>query len=106
MISSVRYDEQLDDSDAGGFGPRLFAAWRWEFSPLLHFRRECYSHRDTYRLTTFGQCLGIYVIGKAVQYVHENPVRRGLVERPEDWRWSSARAYAGIESQQWIDTDW
>lgn len=27
-------------------------------------------------------------------YVHDNPVRRGLVERAEDWRWSSARWYA------------
>jgi putative transposase len=24
-------------------------------------------------------------------YIHNNPVRRGLVQRPEDWRWSSAR---------------
>ncbi|MDZ4851439.1 MAG: hypothetical protein SGI77_19285 [Pirellulaceae bacterium] len=25
-----------------------------------------------------------------------NPIRRGLVERPEDWLWSGARWYAGI----------
>src|SRR5262249_2061581 len=30
-----------------------------------------------------------------VEYVHRNPVRRGLVERPEDWRWSSAAWYLG-----------
>ena len=30
-----------------------------------------------------------------VTYLHLNPVRRGLVERPEDWEWSSARWYAG-----------
>src|SRR5687767_9979411 len=23
-------------------------------------------------------------------YIHQNPVRRGLVERAEEWRWSSA----------------
>jgi putative transposase len=28
-----------------------------------------------------------------LQYMHENPVRAGLVERPTDWRWSSARWY-------------
>jgi putative transposase len=28
-------------------------------------------------------------------YMHNNPVRRGLVNRPEDWQWSSARWYAG-----------
>jgi len=31
----------------------------------------------------------------AVGYIHDNPVRRGLVDRPEDWEWSSARWYAG-----------
>jgi putative transposase len=31
-----------------------------------------------------------------IDYVHLNPVRRGLVERPEDWPWSSARWYAGL----------
>jgi hypothetical protein len=25
--------------------------------------------------------------------MHRNPVKRGLVERPEQWRWSSFRAY-------------
>jgi putative transposase len=28
-----------------------------------------------------------------VRYIHRNPVRRGLVEAPELWRWSSFRAY-------------
>jgi Transposase IS200 like len=29
-----------------------------------------------------------------LRYVHRNPVRRGLVARPEDWPWSSFRHYA------------
>ena len=28
---------------------------------------------------------------REVRYIHRNPVERGLVERPEDWRWSSVR---------------
>ena len=28
-----------------------------------------------------------------IEYIHLNPVRRGLVERPEDYPWSSARNY-------------
>jgi REP-associated tyrosine transposase len=31
-----------------------------------------------------------------IDYIHLNPVRRGLVEKPVDWPWSSARWYAGI----------
>ena len=30
-----------------------------------------------------------------VNYIHANPVRRGLVEDPLDWEWSSARWWAG-----------
>jgi putative transposase len=29
-----------------------------------------------------------------LQYIHRNPVIRGLVERPEDYRWSSFNHYA------------
>jgi putative transposase len=32
----------------------------------------------------------------AIDYIHMNPVRRGLVERPEDWAWSSAAWYLGF----------
>jgi putative transposase len=31
-----------------------------------------------------------------LRYVELNPVRAGLVERPEQWRWSSARAHLGL----------
>jgi putative transposase len=30
------------------------------------------------------------------RYVELNPVRAGLARRPEDWRWSSARAHLGL----------
>jgi putative transposase len=32
-----------------------------------------------------------------IEYIHNNPVRRGLVSKPTDWVWSSARFYAGID---------
>lgn len=28
-----------------------------------------------------------------LRYMHRNPIKRGLVERPEQWRWSSFRSY-------------
>lgn len=31
-----------------------------------------------------------------LRYVELNPVRAGLAERPEAWRWSSARAHLGL----------
>jgi len=38
----------------------------------------------------------IATLRSMIDYIHANPVRRGLVERAEDWEWSSARWYAGI----------
>ena len=37
-------------------------------------------------------------LGRMVDYLHENPVRRGLVARPSDWRWSSAGWFEGLAS--------
>lgn len=34
--------------------------------------------------------------GETVEYIHGNPVRRGYVSQPEEWKWSSAREYAGV----------
>jgi putative transposase len=31
-----------------------------------------------------------------IDYIHNNPVQRGLVNRPEDWPWSSARDWLGL----------
>jgi len=36
------------------------------------------------------------------RYVHLNSVRSGLVERPEDYRWSSYRGYIGREKESAI----
>ena len=35
-------------------------------------------------------------IHEKIRYIHANPVRRGLVGRPQDWPWSSWRAWYGI----------
>jgi len=34
---------------------------------------------------------------EVVDYVHNNPVRRRLVQNPTDWVWSSARFWAGMD---------
>ena len=45
-------------------------------------------------------------ISEKLHYMHDNPVRRGLVERPEDWPWSSFRAYACGEVGPVRINDW
>ena len=42
-----------------------------------------------------------------LRYMHRNPVKRGLVEIPEDWPWSSYRHYAtGVEETVEIESRW
>ena len=42
-----------------------------------------------------------------LRYIHRNPVKRGLVERPEDWPWSSFHHYlTGEEGVVEIESHW
>src|SRR5438034_7029131 len=46
------------------------------------------------------------VYGK-LRYIHRNPAKAGLCERPEDWEWSSFRHYAtGCEGRVEIESEW
>jgi REP element-mobilizing transposase RayT len=41
-----------------------------------------------------------------VRYIHNNPVRAGLVKTPEEYPWSSHNVYLGNVSIPWLTTDW
>lgn len=42
-----------------------------------------------------------------LRYIHRNPVARGLVDKPEDWPWSSFHHYAtGAEGTVEIESFW
>ena len=30
-----------------------------------------------------------------VRYIHQNPVKAGIVRQPDEWKWSSCRGYYG-----------
>jgi REP element-mobilizing transposase RayT len=38
-----------------------------------------------------------------LEYIHDNPVKAGLVFRPEDYVFSSASSYAGLHADAMID---
>ena len=40
-----------------------------------------------------------------VEYIHQNPVRAGLVDDPLEYRFSSARLWAGCEADEPLLTD-
>jgi putative transposase len=42
-----------------------------------------------------------------LRYIHRNPVKRGLVTRSEDWKWSSYRHYQiGMRGAVEIESEW
>ena len=46
------------------------------------------------------------MLRQKLEYIHDNPVKRGYVSDPTHWRYSSARNYAQIESLVAVTTDW
>jgi len=41
-----------------------------------------------------------------LDYIHQNPVKRGYVDQPEHWRYSSARDYLGQKGLVEVDRVW
>jgi len=42
-----------------------------------------------------------------LRYIHRNPMTRGLVSKPEDWKWSSFRHYlTGEKGIAEIESSW
>jgi len=46
------------------------------------------------------------MLTQKLEYIHANPVRRGYVDDPVHWRYSSARNYAGLEGLIDVDRNW
>jgi putative transposase len=46
------------------------------------------------------------MLRQKLEYIHNNPVKRGYVSDPTHWRYSSARNYARLESLVAVTTDW
>ena len=41
-----------------------------------------------------------------IEYIHNNPVKRGYVDEPHHWRYSSARDYQGDRELLEIERMW
>ncbi len=46
------------------------------------------------------------VLIQKLEYIHNNPVKRGYVSEPIHWRYSSARNYARMEPLIQVTTEW
>jgi putative transposase len=50
-------------------------------------------------------CQSERYLSELVRYIHLNPVRAGMVNQPEDYQYSSHRAYLGMEPAGMVDVD-
>jgi len=91
------------------FAEEVLHRWRSLDAPILHRITDTKGHARFWErgggydrnVTTSTELV------EKINYIHFNPVRRGLVETPADWAWSSARWYAGLtEGPVKIDRVW
>jgi putative transposase len=80
---------------------REAVAWLKKRSPAFLARLTVRNRNRTYHRfwqAGPGQDRNVYDVATAyriIEYIHNNPVQRGLVARADDWPWSSAAAWAG-----------
>jgi putative transposase len=67
------------------------------FTRLLRQREVLNDRVWQKRFYDFNVCTDKKRVEK-LRYMHRNPVKRGLVTRPEEWDWSSFRAYRNGEN--------
>ena len=65
----------------------------------LHYYRQRHKTRSTYQVWQEGfhpqAVFTDAVMQQKLDYLHANPVRRGMVASPEHWRYSSAHEWLG-----------
>jgi len=70
----------------------------WLHRQFLLYKKR-YKEDSTYQVWQEGfhpqRIQGEAMLTQKMRYIHENPVRRGYVDLPEHWRYSSARNYLG-----------
>ncbi|MCK9376382.1 MAG: transposase [Syntrophobacterales bacterium] len=70
----------------------------WVLNQLQYYK-QANKTRSDYQVWQEGfhpqQIVSEAMLHQKIDYLHHNPVRIGVVERPEDWLYSSARDYAG-----------
>jgi len=66
----------------------------------LHFYKKTHKTDREYQLWQEGiqpkLIQGEQMMRERIDYIHNNPVKRGYVDKAEHWRYSSARDYEGV----------
>ena len=87
-----------------GFTARTIIDWLQDnqaryWLQQLKFHKQSYKTDQDYQLWQEGShpqaLLSLEMFAQKLEYIHQNPVRRGYVDDPTHWRYSSSRNYAG-----------
>lgn len=91
----------LDEIQLSGESRKDWMLYRFEFAGKFDNRIEKYrfwqDKNHPIELTS------TELIDQKINYIHQNPVRTGMVANPEDYLYSSARNYAGLSAVIEID---
>ena len=91
----------IDGLEARGFGTLL---------EELRFFKQRHKMDQQHQLWQEGshpqQMQNDDMMQQKLDYIHQNPVRRGYVDEAVHWRYSSARNYAGSQGLLEVVTDW
>jgi len=76
----------------------------------LAFYKKAHKTKSSYQFWQEGSQPKIIqdkeIMIEKVNYIHQNPVKRGYVNEAKHWRYSSARDYEGIEGLIAIEKYW
>lgn len=76
----------------------------------LAFYKKAHKTDSNFQLWQEGiqakQIMSEKMMQERINYVHNNPVKRGYVDDGVHWRYSSARDYEGIDGLIEVDMDW
>ena len=71
------------------------AIWNWKSNSARVIQRARKQSGPLWQPRYFDSiCRRVRDVSKNLEYIHDNPVRAGLVSRGAEWRWSSAAFYA------------
>ena len=85
-----------------GFAMKVINRWRSMSPPAPILDRLDHNGVTRFWQRGGGYDRNIYSreeLNEKIKYINENPLRRGLVDRPENWRWSSAGWWRGRDDQ-------
>ncbi|AKA70859.1 transposase [Clostridium scatologenes] len=99
MTNHVHLIIKTKDLDISNFIKRVHSRYAWNFNKKYKYIGHLFQDRYRSELIEDDK----YML-EASRYLHLNPVKANMVEKPEDYRWSSYSMYIGEKKEKLIIT--